>query len=258
MRRTIASSVFFVLLLALVALPASGGQPAGRRIVAMPGPVSQGCLACHTTLHGVLSHPVGPRPTATSGLVTSGLPLEAGGGVGCLTCHGDELADHGLTGRPASGLHLRRTPGALCASCHTPLQGPQNGRDHALLGRRAHLAPSSDDGHGAVGLDRESRGCLGCHDGSTASAAAVHEGGRGRNLLGAARALSGEHPVGIEYDGLRGWQRGSLRPPSSLPSAVRLFDGRVGCGSCHSVYAPGPGLLVRQGDRNLCLSCHIK
>jgi predicted CXXCH cytochrome family protein len=39
---------------------------------------------------------------------------------------------------------------------------------------------------------------------------------------------------------------------------IWLFEGRVGCGSCHSPFAGGEALLVMSnvGSR-LCLSCHV-
>jgi predicted CXXCH cytochrome family protein len=49
----------------------------------------------------------------------------------------------------------------------------------------------------------------------------------------------------------------ALRPESALDRRVRLFDRRVGCGSCHSPYAEGRALLVMSNVRSrLCLSCH--
>ncbi|NNK62673.1 MAG: hypothetical protein HKO98_05620 [Gemmatimonadetes bacterium] len=48
-----------------------------------------------------------------------------------------------------------------------------------------------------------------------------------------------------------------LRHPDLVDPRIRLFDGNLGCGSCHSVYAGEPGLLVMRNERSrLCTSCH--
>jgi predicted CXXCH cytochrome family protein len=38
-----------------------------------------------------------------------------------------------------------------------------------------------------------------------------------------------------------------------------LFDGNLGCGSCHSAYSKEPHLLVMNNrGSKLCLSCHTQ
>jgi predicted CXXCH cytochrome family protein len=67
--------------------------------------------------------------------------------------------------------------------------------------------------------------------------------------------MTSRHPIGAEQH-----PRGpgdNLVHPNSLDPRIRLFDGRVGCGSCHSPYAREHALLVMSNDRSaLCLSCH--
>ncbi|NQU47328.1 MAG: hypothetical protein HQ519_01670 [Planctomycetes bacterium] len=49
------------------------------------------------------------------------------------------------------------------------------------------------------------------------------------------------------------------RPVTSLPKEIRLFQGRVGCGSCHTTYGGEKQMLAGDPKRGtLCLSCHIK
>ncbi|MHC4317018.1 MAG: cytochrome c3 family protein [Planctomycetota bacterium] len=49
----------------------------------------------------------------------------------------------------------------------------------------------------------------------------------------------------------------ALKPAASLDRRIRLFDNRVGCGSCHSPFADDEALLVMSNLRSrLCLSCH--
>jgi len=48
-----------------------------------------------------------------------------------------------------------------------------------------------------------------------------------------------------------------LKPAEMLDERIRLFDSRVGCGTCHSLYSKRAALLVMSNSRsNLCLSCH--
>lgn len=71
--------------------------------------------------------------------------------------------------------------------------------------------------------------------------------------------MPGEHPIGVRMMAGRGnLEEGELRSPTSLDPRVRLFDGRVGCGSCHSIYAPGRNKLVMPNERSaLCTACHV-
>ncbi len=76
------------------------------------------------------------------------------------------------------------------------------------------------------------------------------------------RDISEGHPIGVSY---------SLRPRSAngrsqskrmvpawaLNQRIRLFGGKVGCGSCHSNYAQYQSNLVMPNDHGqLCRSCH--
>jgi predicted CXXCH cytochrome family protein len=67
--------------------------------------------------------------------------------------------------------------------------------------------------------------------------------------------VDGQHPVGVEQR-----PRGSgdhLRPADAVRSDIRLYAGRVGCGSCHSVFARRDRLLVLDNHGStLCLGCH--
>jgi hypothetical protein len=113
----------------------------------------------------------------------------------------------------------------------------------------------------AQGLDSVSRDCVQCHNSPR------HAGG--------ARAHS--HPVGINYDHTVFSRPQDYRPRASLPGAVRLVDGQVGCASCHqlksaeplaalgAVPVPVSGCTATREfstggrrDRELCLACHAK
>ncbi|MHC5113353.1 MAG: cytochrome c3 family protein [Planctomycetota bacterium] len=174
------------------------------------------------------------------------LPLE-NGRITCVTCH--EVPARGPS-------HLRETGVDLCAACHQPRSG--HVRDvHALATTRAHLVSDDDTARfetdWSFGPDPESAQCLACHDGALAR--------RGDVVLGrntgsqAMRLFGGQHPIGVEQA-----PRGigdTLRPAHLVDPAIRLFDGRVGCGSCHDPYAGNDMMLSIPNDGSrLCLECH--
>jgi predicted CXXCH cytochrome family protein len=99
-------------------------------------------------------------------------------------------------------------------------------------------------------MDPLSRSCLNCHDGSAAIDAAHRSGFWGRSK-------KGEHPVGVLYEKGEKKRRSFLRPVASLPKSVRLAQGRIGCGTCHSPFSKEPMMLTLpiKGSR-LCFSCH--
>jgi predicted CXXCH cytochrome family protein len=216
------------------------------------------CGGCHE-IDEPWSHPVGIVPSIP---VPPEFPLEDGRLV-CTTCHDNRSsADHARARRFHEPLLRAVSPAALCAGCHDPT-GTARGEMHATMLRRAHLrapdggapAPPAVDVDG-VQLDLESRTCLGCHDGSVAPAAAGASDRHGP--LGARHAapplIGASHPVGVRYG--RGRDR-NLWSADTLDPRIRLFNQRVGCGSCHSPFARHKALLVMPNSASqLCLSCH--
>ncbi len=217
------------------------------------GQVEIRCSACHH-LDRLFSHPVGIIPSMS---IPAGLPLDDGR-LTCSTCH--EVRDclapaDGPAGRMPR-LRNELTAAELCVACHNP---SDTGRSHlhgAAL-QRAHLErPHGGRSGGDAGwpaetsdFDVSSAACLSCHDGSVASDV-THEIGALRGI----RGLGNSHPIGVEY---RPRGLGALRPAEQLDRRIRLFDNRVGCGSCHSPYSPEDSLLVMSNERSrLCLSCH--
>jgi predicted CXXCH cytochrome family protein len=192
-----------------------------------------------------LSHPVDVVPSMR---VPAHLPLEDGA-VTCATCHDAHSAD---------GTTLRGS-GDLCAECHSGRWGSGYGDMHALALRRAHPgshdAPPAGSVNWKTGPDPESGTCLGCHDGAVASRGEVQMIGDRPGPFTAARLIGGRHSIGV-----RQAPRGTgdtLVPADRLDPAIRLFDGRVGCGSCHSLYADNEALLVMENHASrLCLECH--
>lgn len=207
------------------------------------------CLRCHKFPEGT-SHPVG---VSAASRAPEDLPLD-NGLVTCLTCHDDRALDEHGRGGSVSDPMLRRDPVAegLCISCHEPRS--RSFSPHASGIGFAHGKSQVRSASGAHnGLDPESQSCMSCHDGIAASDAGNHKPVR----LGLDAPT--DHPIGVELATRNRGTPDEVRfiPPNRLDPRIRLFDRKVGCGSCHSVYEPRENHLVvtNEGSR-LCLSCH--
>ena len=215
------------------------------------------CNGCHR-VDPVFSHPIDVSPG--SGTPES-LPLRHGR-MTCLTCHDGDSAQAHAAARTDHTSLLRQgfSASVLCAQCHRDSSISAKAQ-HTGSVRKAHLAwPDAHADRRALdhenGLDRESESCLECHDGMIASSIGSHRDG-----MGFASDEPREHPIGVPYRAGLGaeYRDGMARMvhPDTLDERIRLFDGNVGCGSCHSVYSRQPAMLVmsNKGSR-LCLSCH--
>lgn len=231
--------------------------------------LSAECMRCHTVQAG-LSHPTAVRPTMN---VPSYLPLQ-GGLVTCVTCHEDTPSAHARNRMATVPTGLLRAPWneggvVFCAQCHsgqalTRQSMHPTGLDRAHLSWRLpplgsnKIASTRQRQANTVSLptDDGSRSCVTCHDGSVATDAT----GRGGSS-GFGHSDGGSHPYGIPYQRALSSHRNtsdmSLRPANTLNTRIRLFNGQVGCQSCHSPYSTQRGLLVMSNDSSkLCLSCH--
>lgn len=216
---------------------------------------SRSCTECHVQSAG-LNHPVDVAASE------SDLPLDKGK-IDCLTCHTEQTtsARHATESTKTHDGLLRKRPAALCSTCHSELlfgSSSDNAKSHGTVLRKAHLGQESNDIQDVGGsLDTESRQCLSCHDGSFAG----HSGVRTPDSSSTPTvSIESMHPIGVRYSSTtKGRMAPQFQPVSNLPDTVRLFDGKIGCGSCHSMYAGGKNMMavdVRQ--KSLCLSCHIK
>jgi len=230
-----------------------------------PGPIGADiakCSTCHT-LDAAFSHPVDFAPARR---LPAQFPLDQGR-MTCATCHQNATAANHVLARRQGGKMLRAgavTSANLCVQCHAPpaTVSPRNAPPGRALARAAHAASLGRAhlrwGDAATGaaearrsgtVDRESAICLSCHDGTVAGAV-----GLGRKDDAASTDHTNAHPVAVAYPKAlnRDWA-----PLGTLNGKVRLFSGQVGCGSCHSPYAPEEKLLVLPTARGrLCASCH--
>jgi predicted CXXCH cytochrome family protein len=195
--------------------------------------------------------------------VPAELPLLDGRLV-CTTCHDSRSsADHARARMLDEPLLRDGGTAGLCAACHDP-NGTGRRDMHATMLGRAHLVWPDEGEPGTPGddpapasPDAASRTCLGCHDGSVAPGAADASvpDAQSRSHARAHVPIGMSHPIGVAYVLDRG---PALRAGGPLDPRIRLFDNRVGCGSCHSPFAGGEALLVMSnvGSR-LCLGCPV-
>jgi len=206
---------------------------------------------------GITNHPVHVIPSETV-VIPSGWPLSDRGAITCLTCH-TEIA----TESEQSGPKLRdfesedARSGEFCAKCHGRAGHRSASSTHWIAVQVAHLPGDRADPRGGSSLlDTGTRRCLSCHDGASAiESKNVTPWTHSRGYVGDKRR---SHPVGVLYgDPSRPKDLSPLRPASSLPQGVALPDGKVGCISCHNLYAGTRHLLTVpiQGSE-LCLTCH--
>jgi len=211
------------------------------------------CESCHLSALGT-GHPVGVRPRAA--FVPADWPLSRDGRVDCATCHlrcgqgapREAGTDGGHTLRGGRGGF------GFCQSCHVPSGSRSTAAfgafDHAAFHPVAHPALARG---AAIGIDEQSRRCLGCHDGTVGSSGDVsvaRRRGAGGDLVA--------HPIGVPYrSAVAPHREGGFVPRSRLDPRILLPGERVGCLSCHDLYSGQRYLLVMSNDESaLCLSCH--
>lgn len=203
------------------------------------------CSSCHTFDAG-MSHPVNVRPSMPTPV---SLPLQ-NGRMTCTTCHSTP-ASHPSRTEP---VQLRGGAG-LCTQCHQPARSGSRAV-HALSMPMAHLATGTTLARGrlnAAASSAESTACMSCHDGTTGSDAGSHL------VLSGAASQPTEHPVGVPLVATDRTRHGDFHLSPRPDPRLRLFEGKMSCGTCHSVYSREPAQLVMSNQHSrLCLSCHTQ
>ncbi len=207
-----------------------------------------------------LNHPVGLIP---HGNVPDDMPLDNNLRITCLTCHGERNTSDDSAGHESGYDKMLRRPSVieLCAACHTAGAEVFSGNSHWRFLGRAHLGPinnrsASREERVAIGrVDLESRMCLSCHDDLTVTVPTDNETPRQRKQR---RRNSSNHPIGMSYESAALRRPGRYHYPLMDPR-IRLFDGRMGCGSCHNPYSSVNKMLVIPNSKSeLCRKCHIR
>lgn len=182
-----------------------------------------------------------------------GFPVDWEGRITCGTCHdphaGDPLANPYL-------LHGRVRGQAFCSLCHEEIFWG-TGR-HPVIDGYAHSRSWTPPDSVSVGadLDKVSYACLICHDGTSIGGPADFQASGQTVRFSHGRSLS--HPIGMDYSEAAAGNR-ELRSLESLSPRISLYEGKVGCASCHSMYSAQQSLLVFGNEGSaLCLECHLK
>ncbi len=201
------------------------------------------CVACHS-FERTLTHPIQVSPVLAT---PASLPL-VDGQVACVTCH-DASPEH-----RSGAVHVgqRIDGGALCLSCHQGTPATSQGM-HALATKKAHLRADSRTSiaHGTGDIDKESKSCMECHDGTLSSDAGAHSSGLSDD--------NSEHPIGVAMRGGGRTRGGDFKLARRVDERIRLFEGMVGCGSCHSPYSRETSqLVINNRGSALCMNCHTQ
>jgi len=201
------------------------------------------CVKCHA-INQQKSHPINMRPSKDTPLVAH---LNKNGFVTCATCHDVHKEDKTSNTSELAGLLWGHTTGrAFCDICHNSEALESKWRHQTAIQYAHPYGKLIQDPDGAL-LDKYSIECLSCHDGTVSKFPRV-EVKKGIWQHG----IGDSHPIGIDYP-----RSNDLTDPESLPKEVRLFNGRVGCLSCHEIYSKERNMLVmnNRGSR-LCMTCH--
>ncbi|SHI76433.1 doubled CXXCH domain-containing protein [Malonomonas rubra DSM 5091] len=211
--------------------------------------ISYLCAECHT-ISTRNSHPIGMVPSMK---VPESFALDWAGRMTCATCH--DPHDVGL----GDDLDFLRTDARgkdFCDLCHRgtlPLDGQRHIGSVGIAHGKSGIVESNTVYHQV--LDQITLECLNCHDGVIASDASYKVMG-GDALTYQRRGLS--HPIGMDYRKAALLDR-ELRPVEMLAPEIALYDGKVGCASCHNPYSSKRRMLVVDNYASaLCRECHIK
>jgi len=224
-------------------------QPGQKSPLPMIGKIGTLCARCHFKLVRGYSHPDDIAPV--NAIIPADMPLSADKKITCATCHDihsilEWSKQVYLLRRPVTGIEF-------CSVCHEEKPGEIS---HSKALGLAHGATKYIPASRSSGsLDSLSVECISCHDSSIS---------KGDSLLGAgfwmhsnelAKHLGG-HPIGVRYDEAEAKDPKGYKPKGSL-SPLKLFSGKLGCGSCHDPYTSRKNKLIMSNEGSkLCFKCH--
>jgi len=199
--------------------------------------MANACFNCHREVTEVMSHPTNIYPNIP---VPADMPL-TDGKLTCLTCH----YVHPKKEKQPTERHyfLRRLvrESHFCRVCHEI-----NDKDHYDIW---NIHPGSYQGTDTnTTIDWFTLECIECHDDRIEQIAGNWE-----------YTNKTSHPIGIKYSEARMKKMDKFRPVDKLRKEVALFDGKIGCGSCHSIYSSNRKMLVLDNLKDgLCRECHLE
>ncbi len=216
-----------------------------REELAFTDSIDKLCDKCHTTDKNK-SHPINLKLTVNTPLTAH---LDKNGLLTCTTCHDIHKEEKTSNRSDLSGLlwgHLKGR--AFCSLCHTNETTGANWQHQTAI-PYAHSNGKLLQAADGAPLDKLSTECLSCHDGTISRFPQIavkqgiwqHEKGE-------------SHPIGVDYP-----RSEEFTSPEALPKEIRLFDGTIGCLSCHEIYNKEYNMLAMNNRRSrLCLTCHKK
>lgn len=201
--------------------------------------LSTTCELCHLGGRAQLSHPIDISPGMP---IPADMPLEDGA-LRCITCHyvhpfsvQDERPRYSLLRRPGRGA-------VFCRACHG-----RNTKEHVLF-ESVHPYPDQKISLEAS-LDTYTLQCIECHNDKVY----IPQGASGVEISG-----HRNHPIGISLARIANRSPRRFNPLITLPQEIRLYNGKIGCGTCHSGYSKEKYMLVERNLKSrLCLTCHNK
>jgi predicted CXXCH cytochrome family protein len=205
--------------------------------------ITSGCEACHSELDEVQSHPTDIYPTLP---IPEDMPLIKGR-LTCITCHYVHPEEKNLFIKKHYFLRRQTRGPFFCSICHK-----LDEKGHIVL-ENVHAGTYRVTDR-STSIDRMSIECIECHDSYIDGVV---------DFLGAGSwdhfDKKSSHPIGVSYKKISTRQTSKYRPASMLSKEIRLFDGKIGCGTCHNIYSEEKFMLVMSNRGSmLCLECHIK
>jgi len=203
------------------------------------------CEKCHSINKGK-SHPINVLPKKNIPLKAH---LDKNGLLTCTTCHDIHKENKTSDRQELSGLlwgHIKRR--AFCQLCHNQESFSGDWRHQTAL-NYAHSSGKFTQDQSGLLLDKFSIECLSCHDGTISQYPQVEV------KQGVWQHTGGSlHPIGIDYPNSQ-----EFVYSKTLPESIRLFDGKIGCLSCHEMYSKEDKKLAMNNKKSrLCLACHKK
>jgi predicted CXXCH cytochrome family protein len=201
------------------------------------------CNACHLKIKQNWSHPTDIYPVRS---IPAVLPL-VDGRVTCITCHYTHPKQN--VNFPQNNHLVRQVSRGIefCMSCH------EIDKEKHIGVVNIHPGTFRSKDH-STRIDRMSLACIECHFSHMNSA----DGFLGTSRWG--RFQKGfTHHVGIEYNRISPRNRRNFNPFSMMSKDVKLYGGKIGCGTCHSIYSKERNMLVMNNNGSkLCFQCHAK
>lgn len=203
------------------------------------------CYKCHI-MNKEKSHPVNIKPDKAIPLT---MHLDKNGQMTCVTCHDVHKEDKTQNKAELSGLLWGHVQGkAFCLLCHNDSKQDATWRHQTAI-QYAHPAGKLTETSSGSILDKTSTECLSCHDGTISKFPQVEvRQGVWQHGIGMS------HPIGVDYP-----RSEEFTYAEALPKQIQLFDGKLGCLSCHDIYSKEANMLVMDNRKSkLCLTCHRK